>query len=230
MGAEATVLEIAASNPESRIDLWRSFIDATRIERMAEVGVFRGKFAAAILGGCDGVASYHMIDPWRNLEDWRKPANVSDERFAELYEEAMEKTAPWEDRRTVLRGRTTEVIDRIPDDSLDLVYIDGDHTLRGIAIDLIACYPKVRAGGWIAGDDFSATIWQHAPPFEPTLVFPFAVHFAEAVDERIYALPHEQFLIEKRAGQGFEFRDLTGRYADLTLIGQLGLDGEDVSS
>jgi hypothetical protein len=108
----------------------------------------------------------------------------------------------------------------VPDGALDLAYVDGDHTLRGITVDLIKVFPKVRAGGWIGGDDLSPSIWQHDREFEPTLVFPFAVHFAEAVDARIYALPHKQFLIEK-AATGFELIDLTGRYGSVDLRDQL---------
>jgi hypothetical protein len=53
--------------------------------------------------------------------------------------------------------------------------------------------------------------------YEPTLVFPFAVHFAAAVGARIYALPHRQFLLEKRRGGRHEFVDLTGLYDDVGL-------------
>jgi hypothetical protein len=113
------------------------------------------------------------------------------------------------------------VIDQIPDGSLDFAYVDGDHTLRGITVDLISVYPKIRDGGWIGGDDFSPTIWQHSAEFEPTLVFPLAVHFAEAVGARIYGLPFKQFLIEKAPGPAHEFIDLTGRYGDLELGRQL---------
>jgi hypothetical protein len=49
----------------------------------------------------------------------------------------------------VLRGRTRELINQIPDDSLDFAYIDGDHTLRGITIDLVRLLPKMREGGVI---------------------------------------------------------------------------------
>ncbi len=97
----------------------------------------------------------------------------------------------------------------------------GDHTLKGITIDLIRLYPKIRDGGWIGGDDFSSTIWQHKTSYEPTLVFPFAVYFAEAVGARIYALPRSQFLLQKRASDAFEFSDLTGRYGDVGLRKQL---------
>jgi hypothetical protein len=45
-----------------------------------------------------------------------------------------------------LRGKTTEVIDKIPDASLDIVYIDGDHMLRGITIDLCQSPPRRHPG------------------------------------------------------------------------------------
>ncbi|WYD80628.1 MAG: hypothetical protein V8K32_15105 [Candidatus Electrothrix gigas] len=83
---------------------------------------------------------------------------------------------------------------------------------------------KVRDGGWIGGDDFSRTVWQYASTFEPTLVFPFAVYFAEAVDSRIYALPNSQFLIEKDNSQNFSFIDLTGNYGDVSLRDQFHPD------
>ena len=72
----------------------------------------------------------------------------------------------------------------------------------------------MRPGGIILGDDFSATIWQHHKKFEPTLVFPFAVYFAEAIGARIYGLGFRQFLIEVPAGRErkFEFIDFTGSY------------------
>jgi hypothetical protein len=120
----------------------------------------------------------------------------------------------------MLRGKTVDVIERIPDATLDLAYVDGDHTLRGITVDLIRSYPKVRDGGWIGGDDFTSTIWQHSPRFDPTLVFPFAVHFAEAMEAVIYALPYDQFLIRKSA-TGFRFVDLVGCYSDLSLARHL---------
>jgi hypothetical protein len=133
----------------------------------------------------------------------------------------MEATEAHASKRRVLRGRTSEVIGQIDDASLDLAYIDGDHTLRGITIDLLKVYPKVRDGGFVTGDDLTPTIWQHKSRFEPSLVFPFAVHFAEAVGSRVYGLPHGQFLIEKRADLDFEFVDLTGKYSRIDLRSQL---------
>jgi hypothetical protein len=206
----------------SRAELWARFVAETGVGSAAEIGVYRGQFAARLLDACPGITTYYLLDPWRNLADWNKPANKSDEVFEAYLRETLERTAAHEAKRVVLRGTTTEVIDRIPDGSLDFAYVDGDHTLRGITIDLIRVFPKIREGGWIGGDDFAPSIWQHGAEYEPTLVFPLAVHFAEAVGARIFALPHKQFLIEKAAESSHAFVDLTGRYGDLELKRQLG--------
>lgn len=168
---------------------------------MAEVGVWNGDYAAAILKHCPSIEEYYMIDPWRNLDNWNKPFNVTDEEFQQHYESAMKATEFAATRRKVLRGTTTEVADLIPDDHLDFIYLDGDHTLRGITLDLISLYPKLTENGMIGGDDFHTEAWQHPKQFEPTLVFPFAVYFAEAINRPIRPLPFSQFLIENAGGR-----------------------------
>jgi hypothetical protein len=210
-----------AERAETRADIWTEFLRRIDARTVVEVGVYRGALAAQLLDACPSIEAYYMIDPWRHLDDWNKPANRDDDVFAAYYAEALERTRSHALRRVVLRGRTTEVIDEIPDDTLDFAYVDGDHTLRGVTVDLLRVYPKVRDGGWIAGDDFSRTIWQHGARFEPTLVFPYAVYFAEATGSRIYALGHGQFLMEKRPDSGFEFIDIPGRYGKLDLLTQM---------
>jgi hypothetical protein len=215
------IMEKGAERAKSRYELWIEFIRSAGIERMAEVGVYRGNFAAMILENCSSLKQYYMIDPWRHLDDWNKPANENDDSFERFLAETKARTDFAGEKRVILRGKTVEVIDEIADGALDFVYIDGDHTLRGIAIDLICSYPKVRVGGFIGGDDFVNTIWQHHSKYEPTLVYPFAVYFAEAVGAPIYGLPNNQFLIEKKAKRSFAFNDLAGIYNDISLRGQL---------
>ena len=222
-----SLIAAAVAATERRGELWVELINSFKVRSIVEVGVFRGDFAEAILKGCDCIEKYYMVDPWRNLDNWNKPANVADDVFEGYYNDSMQRTEFAADRRVVLRGTTTEVIDEIPDGEIDLIYIDGDHTLRGIAIDMVAYAPKVREGGLIGGDDFCPSIWQHVPRFEPTLVCPFAAHFAEGTRSPIHALPHEQFLITgvNTSGEppGFEFVDHTGSFSgDFSLKPHLG--------
>lgn len=201
----------------SRGELWSRFLRAQRTRVMAEIGVWKGDFAADVLKTAPGLETYYMIDPWASLPDWNKPFNVGSEAFDDIYREMDAKTAFAAHKRRILRGRTKEVIDEIPDKSLDFAYVDGDHTLRGITIDLIKVWPKIRSGGFIGGDDFTTTPWQHDVKFEPTMVCPFSVYFAEAMNVPIIALGHGQFLIQKDEISGFSFCDPTGQYSDLSL-------------
>lgn len=223
MAAFEERLRACISQAGSRLDLWVEFIKSVNIQRMAEIGVYRGDFAQGIMTACECLTAYYMIDPWRHLEDWNKPANRDHAALEQYFNETMAKTDFAATKRIVLRGKTTEVAEKLADQELDFVYIDGDHTLKGIAIDLIRLYPKVRTGGFVGGDDFNGSIWEHKSEFEPTLVFPFAVYFAEAVGARIYALPYSQFCLQKASEARFEFVDLTGYYGDLSLRDQVTL-------
>jgi len=140
-------IRMLAARSSGREAFWVDFIRHIGARAVAEIGVFRGVFVGQILDGCPDLQQYYLIDPWRHLEDWNKPANKSDDAFQQFMDEAMTRTETHADKRVVLRGTTTEVIGKIDDGSLDLVYIDGDHTLRGIAIDLWKALPKVRDGG-----------------------------------------------------------------------------------
>ena len=110
------------------------------------------------------------------MNDWNKPLNFKEDLDA-VYEEVMEKLKNYTNKTRVLRGKTSEVIDQIPDKSLDFAYIDANHTLRGIAIDLITILPKTKRGSFIGLDDF-ATPLQHGFDYEQSLVDPFALYFA----------------------------------------------------
>ena len=73
------VLITCISKARSRLDLWVEFISAAGVQRMAEVGVYRGDFAAVMLQKGGDLTRYYMLDPWRHLNAWNKPANQDDD-------------------------------------------------------------------------------------------------------------------------------------------------------
>jgi hypothetical protein len=220
---ERLVARVASATGSCREEIWAQIVQQTQAQEFLELGVLRGAFAEHILRHCATITRYYMLDPWRHLDDWNKPRNSDQPSFDGFYAEAMARTGFARERRTVLHGKTTEVIDEIPDRCLDIAYVDGDHTLRGITIDLIRTYPKVRPGGILGGDDYTRTIWQHAENFEPTLVCPFAAYFAESQGAPIVILPFSQFAIIKpsRPGRHFRVIDTTGSYGERTLLPQI---------
>ena len=130
----------------------------------AEIGVFRGRFSQKLLKGVEPQKLY-LIDPWRNLDDpglekawYHKDSDIQ-------MDENLAVVKKWVGRLgmtnivEILQGTTAEVIDQIPDGSLDFVYIDGDHRYEGVSLDLELSYPKVKDGGFIALDDHSLGQW-----------------------------------------------------------------------
>src|SRR5690242_12201850 len=116
MKLEQSTLEIirdCISKSDSRLNFWIRFINEWKIERMAEVGVYEGDFAQMILQNCPSIRKYYMIDPWKHLDNWNKPANQSDAVFERIFEAAKAKTEFAAPKRVILRGRTSEVIDAI---------------------------------------------------------------------------------------------------------------------
>ena len=43
---------------------------------------------------------------------------------------------------------------KVPDNSIDVVYIDGDHEYPCVLNDLYLWYPKLRSGGFLCGHDY----------------------------------------------------------------------------
>lgn len=211
------VFTSAASEASDRFDLWAKIVTDGSCRDCAEIGVYEGLFSEQLLRAAGDIKSYYMLDPWRHLDDWNKPLNQSDNRFEAVKQKALSRTEFASNRRVVLQGLTTEVDHQLPEGGLDYCYIDGDHTLRGITIDLNRAWSKMRKGGILAGDDFCRSIWQHGSRFEPTVIFPYAIYFAEAMEVPIYALPFNQFAIVADPSLGFAFHDLAGSYANTTL-------------
>lgn len=61
------------------------FVNSFGLQQIAEIGVYRGDFAQALLQRCEGLTRYYMIDPWKHLTDWNKPANHPDAQLEAYY-------------------------------------------------------------------------------------------------------------------------------------------------
>lgn len=124
-----------------------------------EVGTWTGKYATRL---CGGVPNLHLtcIDPWLQIPGYLEVKN-DQARMDAAYADAQRRLASrncelW--RMTSLDGAA-----RVPDRSLDFVYIDANHLEPFVLEDLRAWVPKVRSGGIVAGHDY--VIGKIAKPF-----------------------------------------------------------------
>ena len=55
---------------------------------------------------------------------------------------------------TIIQNQSVKAAKKFPDQSVDFVYIDANHTYRSVKSDIRAWLPKIKSGGIICGHDY----------------------------------------------------------------------------
>jgi hypothetical protein len=125
--------------------------------RAAEIGVWRGDFSQMILD-IARPSELHLVDPWAFIDDapyaWEGGKVAGDQGSMDaLYRSVAARFA---DRPEVIlhRSTSTEAATTFEPESLDWVYVDGDHRYEFVAADLAHYVPIVRRNGFVVGDDY----------------------------------------------------------------------------
>jgi hypothetical protein len=116
-----------------------------------EIGVAEGFSSRDFLE--NGLHKLYSVDAWRTLNQSGDGGQVQ-EWHDRNYESAVKLLAPFKERSVILRGLSSDMIKDVPDNSIGLLYLDGDHSYEGVKRDLTEWYPKVVSGGIIAGHDY----------------------------------------------------------------------------
>jgi SAM-dependent methyltransferase len=120
----------------------------------AEVGVYKAEYSErfAKVG-----LKHYAIDPWMAFPGQGRTQKVQ-ERQEFLYGHAQRVLAPYPNC-TMIRKTSMDALADFADNSLDYVYLDGDHSFRFAAEDIVEWSKKVRPGGIVAGHDY----WNTGP-------------------------------------------------------------------
>jgi hypothetical protein len=133
----------------------------------AEIGVHEGDFSRRILR-LARPRRLHLIDPWRyesaethaqSLYGGRLGGDQArmDARYAAVLRRFRREVASGQ--VDVRRQRSDEACAAFEDDSLDWVYIDGDHRYEQVLRDLELYSRTVKPGGLLTGDDYGDGGW-----------------------------------------------------------------------
>jgi hypothetical protein len=135
-------------------------IDTTqKVFKIAEIGVWTGKFASRILKTPN--VFLYMIDRWCQppdgdsyLTSGSSMALSEKDIFEDAYNRCKAIHIKYKTRSKLIKCDSVEAARFVEDGSLDLVFVDGDHSEAGCRSDIAAWLPKVKRGGWISGHDY----------------------------------------------------------------------------
>ena len=116
---------------------------------MVEVGSYMGESADIF---ATKVAILTCVDSWIPGYDDKDAASSTDMK---LVEETFDKiVSDHSGKITKIKGKSEDVCPRFEDNSLDIVYIDAEHTYRALTRDISIWKEKVKDTGWICGHDW----------------------------------------------------------------------------
>lgn len=114
-----------------------------------EVGVECGLYSEHLCQHIPGLTLY-SVDCWQPYKGYRD--HVNKEKLEGFYEEAKKRLEPY--NCTLIREWSVEAAKLFGNQSVDFVYIDGNHDYANVVKDIDAWAPKVRKGGIVSGHDF----------------------------------------------------------------------------
>lgn len=117
-----------------------------------EIGVAKGEFTKYILENTS-LSKLMLVDPYKNFEikDFSDAMNFID--MEKLFKICKNNLFNYRNRIHFIRKTSSEAVLEIDDESIDVVYIDGNHAYKFVLEDLRNYWPKLRSGGIMFGDD-----------------------------------------------------------------------------
>jgi hypothetical protein len=125
---------------------------------IVEVGCWKGKsvsYLAVEVINSGKKISIHAVDTWKGSVNEVYHQSNSDVMNDTLYQLFLSNIEPVKQVITPIRMASVDAAKTYSDESLDVVFIDAGHSYEEVKEDILAWFPKVKRGGYIAGHDYS---------------------------------------------------------------------------
>ena len=121
----------------------------TTVERMVEIGSYQGE-STTLFAHIFQPKELYAVDPFVNGYDEFDGSSTGD--FTDVIHNFEERTKQFPCIKHI-KDFSYGAVTQFEDNSLDFVYVDGDHTYDGVIRDIKLYLPKIKSGGFIAGHD-----------------------------------------------------------------------------
>ena len=123
----------------------------------AEIGVNKGRFSKWI---CHQMRrnkpKLFLIDPYKSYTEYSE--YLDQNKMDAIYAEAQVRLAKY--NCEFVKKMSMDAVKDFNDNSLDFVYIDGNHDYQYVVNDIAEWSKKVRPGGIVSGHDYSKYMFQ----------------------------------------------------------------------
>jgi hypothetical protein len=144
--------ELPISIPGDRMHEFLVMMNDLGLKKGAEIGVSKGRYSKWLFSIIKKLKLF-CVDPWAVYDGY---VELHDPKGQPLYDGYFEETKKrLEGKNAVfIRKFSMDAVNDFRDNSLDFVFIDGNHTFEYVIDDIAAWSKKVRKGGIISGHDY----------------------------------------------------------------------------
>ena len=119
-----------------------------------EIGVSGGHTYSHILSSCKDLKEWHGVDIWKPSEGYEVRPNGVKWDHETNYNKVVAFAENYKNKAFLHRLTSEEASNEIEDESIDIVFIDADHSYEGVRDDIMYWAPKVKSGGIVCGHDY----------------------------------------------------------------------------
>ena len=125
---------------------------------VGEIGVWKGDFSDMVLSS-GKIKRYYLIDPFSFMPKYPNrmyggKVARSQQDMDEIYQLTKKRLKKHKSELIFCRKNSNEAVADIPDETLDFLYIDGDHHKTGVSSDILNYRQKMKIGGYLVFDDW----------------------------------------------------------------------------
>lgn len=144
-------VEIKYKNKQGHMDVGHAgvlygLVNIYAPSKVIEIGSLYGRSTSIILDASPN-STISCIDTFQYSVDGK--ATVDD-----YFDKFSSNTKEYKDRIKVYKSLSFNIHDSFKDNSIDLLFIDGDHSYDGVYKDIIYYHSKLKPGGIILGHDY----------------------------------------------------------------------------
>lgn len=125
------------------------YMNSLGFKKGVEVGVARGDNAEMLCREIPGLVLW-CVDPWCEYRGNNRGG--SQRKHDNNYNQTVTRLKPY--NVMIIKDTSLNAVGLFKDESLDFVYIDGNHDYKFVLEDIQAWYPKVKKGGIVSGHDY----------------------------------------------------------------------------
>ena len=153
--ADAAVLDLGGWFTNVEAEVYRSLVRPIRSGVVVEVGVWKGRSVSTILDICRiNQNRLVAVDTWK--PDLRDPGylEAATRDILEIFRDNL-RLLGHTGTVEILQKDSVHARDHFSDRSIDLVFVDADHSYEAVKNDLEAWLPKVTRHGVLCGHDYT---------------------------------------------------------------------------